>query len=382
MPENTQYNGLKLILNFGEFKTHVYTSCEIPSLEKIASDLNLSCIKPLVIADENTAAIAAKICGSLEVFTCVLESGEANKNWQAVEAILARAHSAELGRDSIFLGIGGGVIGDLSGFAASVYMRGCRLALVSTTLLGMVDASVGGKTGFDMFGIKNLVGSFYPAEAVYMPVDCLGTLPEKEWRSGLAELIKTAVLEGDNFLDELSSFSWEAAVKPACGDYYSSERFLRPNVLCKLIERAVLYKGGIVSEDLRESGQRKLLNLGHTFGHALEAAAGLGKISHGEAVAWGIIRSCELGLALGITPMTRAQKIRDLIFSFGYNCESPHPLAANTDILFEAMTSDKKKKNGKLTFIVPDGKSACPVVIETENEIKTVKKIIKGEFNL
>jgi 3-dehydroquinate synthase len=361
-----------LQFNFGEYSTRVFISREIPLIEKIASDLGSGSFCPVIVADENTRVIAEKICGDNKFPLCVLKSGEENKNWTAVHEILSAAFTAGLGRDGIFIAAGGGVIGDLCGFAASIYMRGCRFVLASTTLLGMVDASVGGKTGFDLFGVKNLAGSFYPAEIVYLPMESLSSLPAREWKSGMAELIKTAVLDGDDFIDELSAIP---------GDLNCSA-LLEGGVLGKCIERAVSYKGGIVSKDLRESGLRMLLNLGHTFGHALESSAGLGKLTHGEAVAWGIVRSCELGTALGITPKARALKIRELIASFGYNYACPHPLAENAQAVLKAMKSDKKKKSGKLTFIVPDEKSARPVVLETENEIKILENILKGGFNL
>ena len=358
----------------GEYSTRVFFSREIPGIEKITADLGAGSFKPLIVCDENTSVIAGKICGGAKLPECQLKSGENFKNWQAVHEILSAAHAAGLSRDGIIIGVGGGVIGDLCGFAASIYMRGCRLALVSTTLLGMVDASVGGKTGFDLFGIKNLAGSFYPAETVYMPLDSLASLPAMEWKSGMAELVKTAVLDGDGFLDELSSLPAVTMGKTAS--------LLDGEILQKCIERAVLYKGGIVSEDMRESGRRMLLNLGHTFGHALEAAAGLGNISHGEAVAWGIVRACELGYALGFTPRARAEKIRGLITAFGYDCSCPHHLMGSTDTFLKLMESDKKKKKGKLTFIVPDEKSALAFAVESAKEMKTVEKIISGEFVL
>jgi len=359
---------------FNEYRTSVDFSRKIPSIDKIASALGLnsedSAFKPLVIADENTVSIADKVGGGKNLPRCVIKSGEENKNWQTVEQILACAHESGLGRDGIFIGVGGGVIGDLTGFASSIYMRGCRLALVCTTLLGMVDASVGGKTGFDLFGIKNLAGTFYPAQAVFMPQDCLATLPQKEWKSGMAELIKTAILAGGDFLDVLAEISPK--------DFSDTNKLLSGDALGKCIERTVQYKGAIVSEDMRESGKRMLLNLGHTFGHALEASAGLGNISHGEAVAWGIVRACELGTALGVTPKTRAQKITEVIASFGYDCACPHRLAGNSDALLNAMKSDKKKKQGKLTFVVPDEKSASFFTLESESEIKLLENILKG----
>jgi 3-dehydroquinate synthase len=355
---------------FGEYTTTVSIDRKVPGIDQITADTGSSMF--LVVCDEHTSAIADKVCiDSLP--RCLLKSGEDCKTWDAVKAILCAAHEAGLGRDGVFIGVGGGVIGDVTGFAASVYMRGCRLALVTTTLLGMVDASIGGKTGFDLFGIKNLAGSFYPAQRVYMPLDCLATLPAAEWKSGMAELIKTAVLDGDDFLDALAAMAAYGFADPA--------PYLEGN-LRQCIDRAVGYKGRIVSEDPRESGKRMLLNLGHTFGHALEAAAGLGKITHGEAAAWGIARSCELGYALGITTRRRAEKIISLIASFGYYHGAVHPLSGGTDSFLTALECDKKKQCGKLTFIVPDAHSAVPVTIVSEKEKNVLLKIINGDFIL
>jgi len=226
----------------------------------------------------------------------------------------------------------------------------------------MVDASVGGKTGFDLFGIKNLAGTFYPAGHVYIPLESLASLPPAEWKSGMAELIKTAVLDGDEFLALIGELD---------------VGFINM-AIASCVERAVRFKGRIVEEDPFETGSRRvLLNLGHTFGHALEAAVGLGRISHGEAVAWGIARSCELGLALGICPPDRAERIMSLLRAFNYETTAPHPLAAG-NALIQALGSDKKKRRGKLVFIVPDEKSARPVTAESLEFMDTVSRIIEG----
>ena len=361
---------------FNEFKTYIEITREFPAINGISHQLGLQSdnpsFKPLIIADENTSYIAAKVCGGKDYPCVFLKSGEENKNWQSVETILSAANKAGLGRDGIFIAVGGGVIGDLSGFAASIYMRGCKFVLVSTTLLGMVDASVGGKTGFDLFDIKNLIGSFYPAQSVYIPLNALSTLPQTQIKSGMAELIKTAVLCGDDFLDQLT---------PLAENFNNFKKILEDGVLQKCVEKAVSYKGGIVSEDFRESGKRMLLNLGHTFGHALESAAGLGNITHGEAVAWGIVRACELGTALKITPRERAEKIKKLILSFGYECACPHPAAQDKESLLNAMKSDKKKKSGNLTFIVPDAQSARAVEIKTE-DTQILDKVLQGGLNI
>jgi 3-dehydroquinate synthase len=360
--------GSNLQFKFGTYQTTAHIMPSLPGIDQIEKDFGVDGgknqgLNSLLICDTNTSRFTGKILGSRDIPVCVLKPGESQKDWQSVETILKFATDAQIGRDGIFIGVGGGVITDLSAFAASIYMRGCAIALVSTTLLGMVDASVGGKTGFDLFGIKNLAGSFYPAGHVYIPMESLASLPPAEWKSGMAELIKTAILEGDEFL---------ALVEGMNGGF--TDKAIAP-----CIERAVRFKGRIVEEDPFEKGSRRmLLNLGHTFGHALEAAAGLGRVSHGEAVAWGIARSCELGLALGVCPPHRAERIMSLLGAFDYETAAPHPVAAGTEII-QALGSDKKKRRGKLIFIVPDEKSARPITADSPEIMNTVCQIIKGE---
>jgi 3-dehydroquinate synthase len=388
---------------FGAFTSSVHISREFPSLKLMAGDFSPegAFFKPLVVCDENTRPLAEAIVqkgGPADhVDYCVLKPGESAKNWESVETILRAAAGSGLGRDGLFIGIGGGVISDLTAFAASIYMRGCRLCLVSTTLLGMVDASLGGKTGFDLFGVKNMAGTFYPARHIYMPLESLKTLPQAEWKSGMAELIKTAVLEGGDFPDLLESLI--AGYPP--GSFSSRfpaefihdllERQGEKTILS--ISRAAALKGRIVAADPRESGgERRLLNLGHTFAHALESSAGLGTISHGEAVAWGMARACELGLALGVTPRERALKIIALLRSFGYQTGAPHPLMGDGETFLKALGADKKKTAGNVIFIVPGAQSACPAAPgfdfppgETPGQApgeSLLKQIINGDLSL
>jgi 3-dehydroquinate synthase len=364
--------GRNLQFKFGTYQTTAHIIPSLPDIDEIVKDFNIDGgknfqPKSLLICDSNTFRFAEKIRGNRDIPVCTLKPGESQKDWQSIETILKSAGDAQIGRDGIFIGIGGGVITDLSAFAASIYMRGCALALISTTLLGMVDASVGGKTGFDLFGIKNLAGTFYPAAHVYIPLESLASLPSAEWKSGMAELIKTAILAGDEFL---------AMVEELNGGFT-----VMTKTIASCIDRAVQFKGRIVEEDPFEKGNRRmLLNLGHTFGHALEAAAGLGRISHGEAVAWGIARSCELGQALGICPPQRAERIMLLLGAFDYETAAPHPFAAETELI-RALDSDKKKRSGKLIFIVPDEKSARPVTVDSPEIMNTISRIIKGEIS-
>jgi 3-dehydroquinate synthase len=357
--------------HFGAYTSKARIRGELPGLDEIRGGRGA-----LLIGDSNTAALARKISGGAAP-VCAIKAGEEHKSWENAAGIISAAREAGLGRDGVFIAVGGGVVSDLAGFAASVYMRGAGFQVVSTTLLGMVDAALGGKTGFDYLGIKNLVGSFYPAEGVIMPLDALESLPPAEWKSGMAELIKTAVISGS-----AEFFSLVKKLKPP-GDG-------RKENLAEAIALAVETKGRIVEEDPRETGTRRaLLNLGHTFGHALESAAGLGAVTHGEAVAWGMARSCELGLRLGITPPEKAREITALLNGLGYETAAPHPLGLPAETLLGAMKSDKKRKQGKLAFIVPAGTGAVIVSEDDTGGLKAgslttglVEKIVNGEYIL
>ncbi|MDR3335281.1 MAG: 3-dehydroquinate synthase [Treponema sp.] len=340
---------------FGTTVSQVCIQSEVPALDELFTGDQVSPGGVLLVCDTNTASLARNIRGDLPI--CTLPPGETSKGWASIEVILQAAKAAGLGRDGFFIGIGGGVVTDMTAFAASVYMRGARLCLVSTTLLGMVDAALGGKTGFDLFDMKNLVGTFYPASRIFMPIEALKTLPRSEWKSGMAELIKTAVLD----IDDQDGEFW--SLLSALQRVFIEEQF--PQNLGELdrivacISRSVRVKGRIVEADPHETGEvRMLLNLGHTFAHALESVAVLGRLSHGEAVAWGIVRACELGCALGITPEDRAAAISGLLRAFGYETAAPHPMMQDRETFMRALGGDKKKKGGTLMFVVPGPKGA------------------------
>jgi 3-dehydroquinate synthase len=401
---NTDY-----VFNFSGVPSEVRIRRQLPEIGSIIRDISRKTadggdVQPvsryLLVCDENTLPIARALVqdeagngttgeissrgvsggpGSL----CVLSPGEERKNWASAEQILRSAQEAGMGRDGLFIALGGGVVSDLTAFAASVYMRGTRLCIVSTTLLGMVDAAVGGKTGFDLFGIKNLVGTFFPARSVYLPVNSLRTLPPAEWKSGMAELLKTAVLDGDEFLALAASLNQDPSPDSFSVSFPEifTRRLLEGNAekLMDCLSRAIAYKGRIVEADPRETGTRRaLLNLGHTFAHALESAAGLGRVSHGEAVAWGMVRACELGIALGITPPSRAETIGRILSSYGYGVAAPHPLMGDTDLFLKALGGDKKKKGGKLVFIVPAAQGAVQTKAEAPPEASLLRSIVTG----
>jgi 3-dehydroquinate synthase len=366
--------------NFGGFPSRVLIRRELPGLEELAAGGGAAgnC---LLVCDTHTEALARKVQGGPggdENNLCVLPPGEESKSWASVERILRAAHEGGLGRDGLFVGVGGGVVGDMTAFAASVYMRGARLCLVPTTLLGMVDAAVGGKAGFDLFGMKNLAGAFFPAEQVYIAGESLSTLPEGEWKSGFAELVKTAILDeaGGEF------FSLVKSLAPAGGGDFRDRLLEKESLLMDCIGRAAALKGRIVEADPRETGTRRaLLNLGHTFGHALESSLGLGRVSHGEAVAWGIVRACELGRALGITPRDRGAEIAGLFRDAGYEVRAPHPLLKDPAAFMRALGGDKKKRGGRLRFVLPAGAGAALRALENDEE-GLPERALRGELPL
>jgi len=266
----------------------------------------------------------------------VIEPGEINKNWMSVELILKSAFKNGLSRDSTFIGIGGGVVCDLTAFASSVFMRGCRLVLVPTTLLAMADAAIGGKTGFNFQGLKNAVGSFYPADEVYIFSNTLKTLSGREYLSGLAEVIKTAMLGDEELFDILMRDKEKVLMRD-------------PGLMSGIIERCASVKGRIVEDDLREKGKRAVLNLGHTFGHALESLTGFKSITHGEGVAWGLTMALELGAFLGITKEEYRKRVLMLLKLYNYNLKFD---TINAEEMLEAMRGDKKKREDKIRFVL------------------------------
>ncbi|MDR1948661.1 MAG: 3-dehydroquinate synthase [Spirochaetaceae bacterium] len=368
---------------FGDFPTRLHIGTEIPVADTLRDSTAAETAAGLLfVCDTHTEPIAEQIMQGRDFPRCVLLPGEEAKGWASAEAILGKAREAGLGRDGLFIGVGGGVVCDLTAFAASVYMRGAGLCLVPTTLLAMVDAALGGKTGFDLFGIKNLAGTFYPARYVSIPLGSLATLPQHEWKSGFAELIKTAVLDtGADSLPQSDSSSMFTRIQEGAGKSLRETFFTgeTEGLLFSLVSRAAEIKGRIVEADPRETGtERALLNLGHTFGHALEAAAGLGAVSHGEAVAWGMVRACELGETLGITPRDRGDAIIALIRSYGYETAAPHPLIRDKQLFIKALGGDKKKKAGKSVFVVPAEKGAKLVTADGKEAL--LEQIINGGY--
>ena len=302
------------------------------TVEFVAPPLNPGA--DLTVADTTTVGLLRPGAGN----TLSLPPGEKAKVWNSVSTILARCAEASLGRDSTIAGVGGGVICDVTAFAASVYMRGCGLVLAPTTLLAMVDASLGGKTGIDFLGFKNLVGTFYPASRILVCPAVLAGLTDREYLSGLAEVIKSAII-GDARLFAL--------LEERHGEVLARE----PALVGEVIRRSLAVKGRIVEEDPREQGRRAFLNLGHTFGHALESATGFSGWTHGEAVAWGMGRALAAGVRLGITDRAFADRARALLERYGYRLQAGVGLGD----LSVAFARDKKRQGGRTRLVLASG---------------------------
>lgn len=274
---------------------------------------------------------------ALRIDTLALAAGEAHKNLAAVAQVLDALARLGATRDACVLALGGGVVGDIAGFAAACWMRGIDFVQVPTTLLAMVDASVGGKTGVDHPAGKNLIGAFHQPRAVIADLDTLATLPDRELRAGLAEVVKTACI-GDAVF-----FAWLEA---------HADAFLARDTaaLTHAIAHCCRCKAGVVVRDEREAGERALLNFGHTFGHALEAEAGYGALLHGEAVAIGMILAARLSARLGLASDADAQRLHALLQRFGLPTSPPAGIDA--DALLARMQLDKKNRAGALRLIL------------------------------
>jgi 3-dehydroquinate synthase len=301
----------------------------------IVSDANVWALH----GERLTAALAAAGIASSAI---VVPPGEPSKSWEGLADVSDRLLELELDRGDIIIAFGGGVVGDLAGFAAAIYKRGIDFIQIPTTLLAQVDSSVGGKTAIDTARGKNLIGAFHQPRLVLADLDVLSTLPDREMRAGYAEVIKYGLL-GD-----FAFFEWLEANGPAV-------LAREPDALAYAVARSVEMKAEIVVEDEKEAGRRALLNLGHTFGHALEAESGYGEaLLHGEAVAAGSAIAFRFSAAQGLCDSQDAQRAEAAIAAVGL----PTRLTAVASGRFDAeklvrhMGQDKKAEGGKLTFVL------------------------------
>jgi 3-dehydroquinate synthase len=288
---------------------------------------------PAVLASLEAAGVRARLL--------TIPPGENSKSFAELERVIDRLLAFGLDRRGLIVALGGGVVGDLAGLAAALYMRGIDVVQVPTTLLAQVDSSVGGKTAIDTPRGKNLVGAFHQPRLVVADIDLLATLPERQLRSGWAEVLKHGLICDADFFDWLAG----QGASGAKGD---------PVALTRAVVRSIEIKSAIVGEDEKEAGRRALLNLGHTFGHAIEAELGFDEdaLTHGEAVALGCALAFRFSAAQGLCASTEAERVETVIAAAGLPARLEHAGTFTADRLLSRMAGDKKAEGGRLTLIL------------------------------
>jgi len=276
--------------------------------------------------------------------TVILPDGERFKNLRQVSKIYDALVKKGFDRSDTVFALGGGVVGDIAGFAAATYMRGIDYIQAPTTLLAQVDSSVGGKTGVDHSGGKNLIGAFYQPKAVLADLSALKTLPEREFRCGMAEVIKYGIIKSPRLFGFL-----EKSVKEI--------RQRQPEFLEKIVRESCRIKAEVVSKDEREAGLRAILNYGHTFGHGIETALDFKRLKHGEAVSIGMVMAAELSRRLGLCDEKSVTRIKNLLRAYGLPVLKPRSISMN-DVI-EGMAHDKKKLAGRTIFILVKEVGSC-----------------------
>ncbi len=304
------------------------------------------------------------IIGSLrsagfEPHLILIPDGEQYKELSWVYYILGRLLSIGLDRKSVIFALGGGVIGDITGFVASIYMRGIACVQIPTTLLSQVDSSVGGKTGVNHPLGKNMIGSFYQPRLVWIDVSTLKSLPEREFLAGMAEVIKYGVI-------------WDRGFFQFLNDSYRDILNLNQEKLISMISRCCEIKAEVVSQDERESGLRAILNYGHTVGHAIETLTGYTRYLHGEAVSMGMLYEAEIARELGITTEDTVKEIEEILTSFGMPLKPDERL--NPESMISAMAIDKKAVSGRLRFVLP--KRVGEVVITEQVTEEVLRRVL------
>lgn len=328
-------------------------SIEIGSLPEISYDGKVVVLTNPKVAGLHLQTLLSRL-NAKEVYIITIPDGEQYKTLETIEFVLDRMFDHRLNRKSLLVAFGGGVIGDMGGFAASLYNRGIDFIQIPTTLLSQVDASVGGKTGINNRYGKNLIGAFHQPRAVYIDPDFLKTLPSREFGAGVAEIVKMAVTFNRDFFEWLEE-----------NDLRHGDNLLRA------IQKAVETKAGVVEEDEKEQGLRAALNYGHTFGHVIENETKYETYLHGESVAIGMVMANELACEKGLMSTHEAERVKSLLGRYDL------PLfyeISDVEKFYQAFFLDKKSADSSITFILPRG--IGDVVMTDQIEAAEVKKIL------
>lgn len=353
---------IKLNVKLGDRSYPIYVTTDYAGLGKCISE-----IAPggslVLVTDSNVDSKQAEDCleavlsAGFKVEKYVIEAGEKNKNLDTVSGIYKFLLEKKADRHTTIIALGGGVVGDITGFTAATYMRGINYVQVPTTTLSQADSSVGGKTGVDFEGGKNIIGAFYQPRLVYINVNSLRTLPKREFVSGLAEVVKHGIIRDQDFFEFIG---------------YSNKRILSydEDTLQYLAKVNCSIKSAVVEEDEKEDGLRAILNFGHTFGHAVESASDF-RLLHGEAVSIGIIGAFLLAQKLQMVDGKLLPKVRETLEGVGLPVRFE---GIDPEKVYQMMFMDKKAKDGKLNFVLPK-RIGDVVKLTVENEV-LIKEVI------
>lgn len=306
----------------------------IDSLPKLSFSTKVVVVTNPTISALHLETLLSKISAT-ELHVVTVPDGEEYKNLATVESILNELFTHKLDRKSLLIAFGGGVIGDMTGFTASLYQRGIDFIQIPTTLLSQVDASVGGKTGVNNSFGKNLIGAFYQPKAVYIDTDFLGTLPQREFSAGVAEIVKMAIMFDVDYFNDLVSLDFTDKLE-----------------LEKAIRRSVELKAWVVNQDEKEAGIRAVLNYGHTFAHVVENETEYKSYLHGEAVSIGIVMVNELAFELGLISKEEIKRIKSFLVK--HNLPIDYKIK-DSESFYNHFFLDKKSANDKIKFILPNG---------------------------
>ncbi len=320
----------------------------IDTLPKLHFDTKVAIVTNNTVSDLHLEYLLSKISAK-ELHVITLKDGEEYKNQASIDEILESMFENRFNRKSMLIAFGGGVIGDMTGYASSIYQRGIDFIQIPTTLLSQVDASVGGKTGMNNKYGKNLIGAFHQPKAVYIDPFFLTTLPAREFGAGVAEIVKMAVTFNKDFFE-----------------YLEGADLRDEKVVEELIQQAVQTKANVVAQDEKEHGIRAALNYGHTFGHVIENETKYKKYLHGEAVAIGMVMANEVSVKMGLMNQDEANRVKQLLQK--YDLPTSYVIK-DTNSFYETFFLDKKSADSKITFIIPVGLGNVKITDECEKEM-------------
>lgn len=346
----------KLFVNLGKNSYNILFSDSFSGLSDALKEINAP-KKLLIVTDSNVNSLYADEVNNIlkdngyDSDVYAFEAGEENKNMDTILGICKACLEHKMDRKSMIVALGGGVVGDMAGFAAAIFMRGIDFVQIPTTLLSQSDSSVGGKTGIDFMENKNILGAFHQPKLVYINVGTLKTLPEEQFVSGMGEVIKHGIIRDRDFFAYLE-------------ENRSSIKQLDSKTLISMDKINCSIKAGVVEQDERENGLRAILNFGHTIGHAVESAYNF-KMTHGECVGLGMIGASYIAQERGMIDTTVLQRIESILAEYGFTTRVNLP---DKDKILMFMQNDKKKTMGKLKFVLP---SAIGEVVQTTDVKQT-----------